>query len=73
MKDARNEARVETNLHAKTSKALGATEQKGQELTVKLIVEEMGRKSIKAGLKNTQDQVEEQCKRLHYVEVATTK
>ena len=31
MKDAWNEARVEANLHAKTSKALGVAEQKGQE------------------------------------------
>lgn len=53
MKDARNKARVEANLHAKTSKALGVTEQKGQELTMKLIVEERGRKSTKASLKNT--------------------
>ena len=28
VKDAQNKARVETNLHAKTSKALGAAEQK---------------------------------------------
>ena len=46
VKDAQNEARVET------SKALGAVEQKNQELAVKLIAEERGRKSIETSLKN---------------------
>lgn len=69
MKDARNEARLEGNLHAETSKALGAAEQKNQELTVKLTAEEKGRKSAEAGLKNAQDQVEEQRKKLHYAEI----
>ena len=52
MKDARNEAKVEANLHAKTSKALGITEQKIQELTTKVIAKEKERMSIEAGLKN---------------------
>ena len=53
VKDARNEVRVEANLHAETSKALGAAEQKNQELTMKLTTEKRERKSAKAGLKNT--------------------
>ena len=52
VKDAQNEARVEANLSAETSKALGAVEQKNQELAVKLIAEERGRKSIETSLKN---------------------
>ena len=50
--DAWNEARVEANLRAETSKALGAVEQKNQELATKLIVEEKGRKNIETSLKN---------------------
>ena len=52
MKDAHNEARVKANLRAETSKALGAVEQKNQELATKLIVEEKGRKNIETSLKN---------------------
>ena len=52
VKDAQNEARVEANLYAETSKALGAVEQKNQELATKLIVEEKGRKNIETSLKN---------------------
>lgn len=75
MKDTRNEAKVEANFSAETNKALGAAKQKNQKLTVKLIAEERERKSAKAGLKNSQNQVEEQCKKLHYaeIELATSK
>ena len=75
VKDAQNKARVETNLHAETSKALGTAEQKNQELATKLTAEERGRKSAKVGLKNAQDQAREQCKKLHYaeIELATVK
>jgi len=75
VKDAPNEAKVEANLRAETSKALGAAKQKNQELTTKLTAEERERRSAEAGLKNTQDQTEEQRKKLHYVEIelATTK
>ena len=52
VKDARNEARAEANLRAETSKALGAVEQKNQELATKLIVEEKGRNNIETSLKN---------------------
>ena len=52
VKNAQNEARVEANLRAETSKALGAVEQKNQELATKLIVEEKGRKNIETSLKN---------------------
>ena len=53
VKDAKNEARVEANLHVETNKALDAVEQKNKELTVKLIVEERAQKSAKASLQNT--------------------
>ena len=52
VKDAQNEARVKANLYVETSKALGAVEQKNQELAAKLIIEERGRKSIETSLKN---------------------
>ena len=52
VRDARNDARVEANLHAETSKALVTADQKNQELTVKLMIKEKQRRSIKASLKN---------------------
>ena len=52
VKNAQNEARVEANLRAETSKALGAVEQKNQKLVAKLIAEERGRKNIETSLKN---------------------
>lgn len=69
VRDAHNEARVKANLRVETSKALGAAEQKNQELTVKLTTEERERRSAEADLKNAQDQAEEQCKKLHYTEI----
>lgn len=60
MKDARNEAMVEANLHADVDKALGATKQKNQDLAIKLAVEERGRRSDEARLKKAEDLVEEQ-------------
>ena len=69
MNDARNEARVKANLHTETSKALGTAEQKNQKLATNLTDEERGWKSAEAGLKNAQDQAEEQHKKLHYVEI----
>ena len=48
-------------------------EQKNKKLIMKLTAKDRGRKSAKAGLKNTQAQVEEQHKKLHYakIELAT--
>ena len=69
VKNAQNEAKVEANLYAKTSKALGVAEHKNKDLTAKLIAEEREQKCAEAGLKNAQDQVEEQRKRLHYAEI----
>ena len=69
VKDAKNEARLADNLHAKINKVLSIAKQKNKELGMKLVVEEWGRKSAKAGLKNTQDQVEKQCKKLHHAEI----
>ena len=40
VKDARNEARVESNLHAEIDRALGVAKQKNQELTTQLIAKE---------------------------------
>jgi len=60
VKDARNDARVKANLHAKANKALGASEQKNKELNSKLVAEERARLSAEAGLKNAQDKVEDQ-------------
>ena len=75
VKVARNEARLANNLRAQTSKALGATKKKNKELGMKLAAEERGRRSAEIGLKNAQDQVEKQRKKLHYaeIELATTK
>ena len=44
-------------------------------LFAKLTAEEKERRSAKAGLKNAQDQAEEECKKLHYaeIELVTTK
>lgn len=69
VKDAWNEAKVEVNLHAETSKALGDAEQKIQELTMRVTAEERERKKAEASLKNAQDQAEEQHKKLHYAEI----
>lgn len=40
VKDARNKARVESNLRAEIDRALGVTKQKNQELTTQLIAKE---------------------------------
>ena len=69
VKDAWKEARLTYNLRTKTSKALGAVEQKNKELTMKLVTKDKGRKSAEAGLKNAQAQVEEQCQKLHYTKI----
>jgi len=52
VKVALNEARVEANHCAQISKALGAAEQKKQELVAKLKAKERGRNSAEANLKN---------------------
>ena len=69
VKNVWNEARVEANLRDKADKALGAAKQKNQELSTQLTTEEKARKSIKAGLKNAQDQAEDQRKKLHHIEI----
>ena len=50
--DARNEAKTEANLRAKTNKALGVMKHENQELVSKLTDEERARISAEAGLKN---------------------
>ena len=61
--DARHEARV------KAYRALGGTEQKNKELASKLVADERARLSAEAGLKNAEDQVKDQCKKLHLTEI----
>ena len=75
VKDARNETKVEANLCVETNRALGAAKQKNKELSTKLIAEKSTHMSVKVGLKNAQDQVEDQRKRLYHteIELATTK
>ena len=69
VKDVRSEARAEANLCVETNKALGSAEQKNQELTTKLTVEERVWKNVEAGLKNALDLVEDQCKKLYHTEI----
>ena len=72
VKDARNEVRVKANLHAKAKRALGATQQKNQQLNTKLTTEERARKSAEVGLQNAQDQAEDQRKKLYHIEIKLT-
>ena len=48
---------------------MGSAEQKNQELTTKLTVEERAWKSVEADLKNAMDLVEDQCKKLYHTEI----
>lgn len=74
MKDAWKEARLADNLHAETTKAMGATEQKNKELAPKLVAADRDLKSTEVGLKTAKVQAEKQRKKLHYSEIdlATT-
>ena len=69
VRDAQNDAWVEANLCVEANKALGTFEQKNKELTSKLVVEERVRLSAKVGLKNAQDQAEDQRKKLYHTEI----
>ena len=69
VKDAQNKARAEANLRVQTSKALRALKHKNQELVAKLIVKERAQRSVEADLKNVQDQVEDQRKKLYLTEI----
>ena len=69
VKGARFEAGLMDNLRAKTNKALTTTKQKSKDLSLKLAVEDRGRKSAEAGLKNAQVQDEVQHKKLHYTKI----
>ena len=48
---------------------MGTAKQECKELASKLTVKERERRSAKAGLKNAQDQAEDQCKLLYQTEV----
>lgn len=52
--DAQNEAKGEASLRADADKAWGATEQKVQDLSTKLLKEERGRQSAEARLKTVE-------------------
>ena len=75
VKDARNEARVKANLCAKANRAMGAAKQDNQKLATKLTTEERVGKSVEANLKNSQDQAEDQRKKIYHtkIELATEK
>ena len=69
VKDARNEARLADNLRAEASKSLTVVEGKNKELALKLATADRDRMSVKAGLRNTKAQTEEQRQRLHYTKI----
>ena len=69
MKDARNEARLADNLRVEASKSLTVAECRNKELALKLATADRDRMSVKAGLRNTEAQTEEQSQRLHYTKI----
>ena len=69
VKDARNKARAEANHCAEVTKSLGTLKQENKKLTDQLTAEERARRRIKVGLKNTQDQAEDQRKKLYLTEI----
>lgn len=75
VKDARNEARLVDNLRVKTSKSLIAAESRNKELALKLATTDRDQRSVKAGLRTAEAQVEEQGQNIHYteIELATAK
>ena len=48
---------------------MGAMKQENQKLATKLIAEERARRSVGVGLKNVQNQAEDQCKKLYLTEI----
>ena len=69
VKDARNEARLADNLRVEASKSLTVVEGRNKELALKLATADRDRMSVKAGLRNTEAQTEEQRQRLHYTKI----
>ena len=69
IKEARNDAKNEVHLRIEAEKSLGVAKQECKELASKLIVEERERRNAEAGLKNAQDQAEDQCKLLYQIEI----
>ena len=67
--DAQNEARVEANHRAEANRALGVSKQKKKGLASKLIKEERACLSAEAGLKNAENQAEDQREKLHIIEI----
>ena len=69
VKQAQNDAKNEVHLCVEAEKSFGIAKQKCKELASKLTTEERERSSAEAGLKNAQDQVEDQCKLLYQTEI----
>ena len=59
VKETRNDVKNEVYLRLETEKALGAANEENKELLSKLTIEERKRRSVEAGLKNAQTQVED--------------
>ena len=59
VKETRNNVKNEVYLRLETEKALGAANEENKELLSKLTIEERKRRSVEAGLKNAQTQVED--------------
>ena len=69
VKKAQNDAKNEVHLCVEAEKSFGIAKQECKELASKLTTEERERRSAEAGLKNAQDQVEDQCKLLYQTEI----
>ena len=69
VKDAQNEARLMDNLRAETNKSLTTVEIRNKELALKLATADKDRKGVEAGLRTAEVQAEEQCQKLHYIEI----
>ena len=67
--DARNEANAKALYHADVEKLLGALKQEQVELFEKLKEADKARLSAKAGLKTVEKQAEDQCQKLHLIEI----
>ena len=69
VKDACNEARAEAYSRSEIEKMVGNLEEDQVKLSKQLKEAIRARDSSKAGLKNAEKQVEEQCKQLHYIQI----
>ena len=65
MKDARNETRLADNLCVEASKFLAVVKGRNKELAIA----DRDRRTVEVGLGSVEVQAEEQCQRLHYIEI----